>query len=202
MNGISMEQDGASFARGEIGETITMLEALAADAELTAAIGRAAEAIEAALRNGRKVLFAGNGGSAADAQHLAAELVGRLTQDRAAFAALALTADSSVLTALGNDFGFEEVFRRQIEALGVPGDVLVAISTSGRSQNVLNALAAARDRGMTTIAFAGAGGGEMAALSDICLAMPSRETQKIQEGHIVVGHILCGLVERAIVRAT
>jgi D-sedoheptulose 7-phosphate isomerase len=202
MNGISMEQDGASFARGEIGKTITMLEALAADAELTAAIGRAAEAIEAALRNGRKVLFAGNGGSAADAQHLAAELVGRLTQDRAAFAALALTADSSVLTALGNDFGFEEVFRRQIEALGVPGDVLVAISTSGRSQNVLNALAAARDRGMTTIAFAGAGGGEMAALSDICLAMPSRETQKIQEGHIVVGHILCGLVERAIVRAT
>ena len=152
----------------------------------------------AALRQGHKVLFLGNGGSAADAQHLAAELVGRLALDRAAMPALALTADTSVLTALGNDYGFEEIFRRQVEALGIRGDVLVAISTSGKSKNVLKALAAARDRGMTTIGFAGATGGDMAALCDTCLCMPSRETQKIQEGHIVVGHIVCGLVEQAI----
>ena len=202
MNGPSMEHDAASFARGEVGKTVAMLEALAADETLVAAIARAAAAMTDALGSGHKVLFLGNGGSAADAQHLAAELVGRLALDRAALPAIALTADSAVLTALGNDFGFEDVFRRQVEALGAPGDVLVAISTSGRSKNVLKALQAARERGMTTIGLTGAAGSEMAALCETCLAMPSRETQKIQEGHIVVGHIVCGLVERAIAGST
>jgi len=202
MNGPSMEHDAASFARGEVGKTVAMLEALAADETLVAAIARAAAAMTDALGSGHKVLFLGNGGSAADAQHLAAELVGRLALDRAALPAIALTADSAVLTALGNDFGFEDVFRRQVEALGAPGDVLVAISTSGRSKNVLKALQAAHERGMTTIGLTGAAGSEMAALCETCLAMPSRETQKIQEGHIVVGHIVCGLVERAIAGST
>ena len=202
MNGPSMEHDAASFARGEVGKTVAMLEALAADETLVAAIARAAAAMTDALGSGPKVLFLGNGGSAADAQHLAAELVGRLALDRAALPAIALTADSAVLTALGNDFGFEDVFRRQVEALGAAGDVLVAISTSGRSRNVLKALEAAHARGMTTIGLTGGAGGDMAALCDTCLAMPSGETQKIQEGHIVVGHILCGLVERAIAGAT
>jgi len=184
--------------KGEIGKTVALLEALAGDRELVAAIARAAEMIAAALKAGRKILFLGNGGSAADAQHLAAELVGRLALERKALPALALTADTSVLTALGNDYGFDQIFCRQVEAHGQADDVLVAISTSGRSPNVLAALAAARQRGLATIGLAGATGGDMAELCDVCLKMPSRETQKIQEAHIVVGHIICGLVEQAI----
>ncbi|HUK60539.1 MAG TPA: SIS domain-containing protein [Stellaceae bacterium] len=181
-----------------MGKTVALLEALAGDRELVAAIARAAEMIAAALKAGRKILFLGNGGSAADAQHLAAELVGRLALERKALPALALTADTSVLTALGNDYGFDQIFCRQVEAHGQADDVLVAISTSGRSPNVLAALAAARQRGLATIGLAGATGGDMAELCDVCLKMPSRETQKIQEAHIVVGHIICGLVEQAI----
>ncbi len=194
-----MEPSGAyGFAREEIGKTVALLQALAADSRLVDEIERAAETIVAALNSGRKVLFLGNGGSAADAQHLAAELVGRLAIERAALPALALTADTSVLTALGNDYGFDQVFARQVEAHGQAGDVLIAISTSGRSKNVLTALEAARGRGMRTIGLAGGSGGDMAELCDTCLKMPSRETQKIQEAHIVVGHIICGLVEQAI----
>ncbi len=196
-----MEPSGARLdVRGEIEKTAQMLRALSADSRLVAEIERAAETIVAALNSGHKVLFAGNGGSAADAQHLAAELVGRLALERKALPALALTADTSVLTALGNDYGFDRVFARQVEALGAAGDVLVAISTSGRSKNVVAALGAARARGLKTIGLAGEAGGEMAELCDTCLKIPSRETQKIQEGHIVVGHIICGLVEEAIAR--
>jgi D-sedoheptulose 7-phosphate isomerase len=142
-----MEPSGARLdVRGEIEKTAQMLRALSADSRLVAEIERAAETIIAALNSGHKVLFAGNGGSAADAQHLAAELVGRLALERKGLPALALTADTSVLTALGNDYGFDRVFARQVEALGAAGDVLVAISTSGRSKNVVAALGVARAR--------------------------------------------------------
>jgi D-sedoheptulose 7-phosphate isomerase len=186
----------ASFVRAEIDKSVAMLNALRADPTLLAAVERAARLCADALGRGNKVMFAGNGGSAADAQHLAAELVGKLNYERPGLPALALTTDSSILTAVSNDYGYDELFRRQIEALGAPGDVLVAISTSGRSKNILRALTAARDKGITTLGMTGAGGGEMPELCDLCLRAPSRETQKIQEAHIVLGHILCGLAER------
>jgi D-sedoheptulose 7-phosphate isomerase len=186
----------ASFVRAEIDKSVAMLNALRADPTLLAAVERAARLCADALGRGNKVMFAGNGGSAADAQHLAAELVGKLNYERPGLPALALTTDSSILTAVSNDYGYDELFRRQIEALGAPGDVLVAISTSGRSKNILRALTAARDKGITTLGMTGADGGEMPELCDLCLRAPSRETQKIQEAHIVLGHILCGLAER------
>lgn len=151
--------------------------------------------MSAAIRQGGKVMFCGNGGSAADAQHLATELLGRYLLDRRALPALALTTDSSALTAIGNDFGFEEVFSRQIEGLGRPGDLLVAISTSGNSRNVLAAITAARSMGIVTVGLTGSGGGQMAALCDICLRVPSDHTPRIQEMHIALGHLLCELVE-------
>ena len=184
------------YARDEVAKTLSVLTALLGDKAALEGVARAADLCVAALRCGNKVLFAGNGGSAADAQHFAAELIGRLNFERPGLAAFALTADSAVLTALGNDYGYDEVFRRQVEAVGARGDVLVGLSTSGRSRNVLKALEAARAKSMVTIAMTGANGGAMGALSDVCLCIPSAETQKIQEGHIVVGHILCGLIER------
>ena len=184
------------FVRSEIEKSVATLTALLADHALLGTVERAAGLCVDALRRGNKIMFAGNGGSAADAQHLAAELVGRLNYDRAPLPALALTTDTSILTAIGNDYGYEDVFHRQVQALGARGDVLIAISTSGRSKNILRALAAARDKGVTTIGMTGTGGGEMKALCDFCLRVPSQETAKIQEAHIVLGHILCGLVER------
>lgn len=154
-----------------------------------------AEAAGAALAAGHKLVLAGNGGSAADAQHLAGELVGRLNYDRAPAAAIALTTDSSVLTAIGNDYGFERIFERQIQALGAPGDVFVAISTSGRSPSILRALAAAREKRLVTVGFTGQSGGEMAACCDLILRAPTDSTQLVQQIHIVAGHILCALVE-------
>ncbi len=191
-----MSDLGERYARDEVAETVAVLTALMAAKDALASVVRAADLCVASLRGGNKVLFAGNGGSAADAQHLAAELIGRLNFERPGLPAVALTADSAILTALGNDYGYEEVFRRQVEAIGAKGDVLVAISTSGRSKNVLKALEAARGKAMITIAMTGAHAGAMSALSDVCLSIPSAQTQKIQEGHIVVGHILCGLIER------
>ena len=152
--------------------------------------------IEAALRAGNKVLIAGNGGSAADAQHIAGELLSRLYYDRAPLPAVALTTDSSVLTAVANDYGYEHVFARQVAGLGREGDVLLALSTSGRSPNILAAIRAARMARLTVIGFTGAGGGEMAESCDLCLRAPSDSTPIIQQIHIVVGHIVCALVEQ------
>lgn len=168
-----------------------------ADEPFLASVEAVADACIVALRRGNKILFAGNGGSAADAQHLAAELVGRLVFDRPGLPSLALTADTSVLTAIGNDYGYEQVFARQVNALGVAGDVLVGISTSGRSRNLVLAFEAARAKEMVTIGMTGATGGDMRALCNHCIRIPSTETQKIQEGHIVVGHIVCALTESA-----
>ncbi len=154
-----------------------------------------ADMIAVSLAKGGKVLLAGNGGSAADAQHIAGELLSRLNYDRAPAAALALTTDSSVLTAIGNDYGYERLFERQILGLGASGDVLVAISTSGRSPNILRAIAAARAKGLAVIGFTGGTGGEMVGRCDLCLYAPSEVTPLIQQVHITAGHIVCGLVE-------
>jgi len=148
------------------------------------------------LEAGNKIFFFGNGGSAADSQHLAAELVGKMfIEGRRALPAIALTTDSSNLTALGNDFGFETVFSRQIEALGKPGDVAVGITTSGQSPNVLTAVKTARKMGLKTIGFIGKDGGKLKELVDIAIVVPSDSTQRIQESHITIGHILCELIE-------
>lgn len=150
------------------------------------------------LRGGGKILFAGNGGSAADAQHLAAELVGRYGFDRPGVASIALTTDTSILTAVGNDYSYDDIFSRQVQALGTPGDLLVGISTSGNSGNILKALRAARDKKMTTVGFTGRDGGQMTDLCDACLIVPARETAHIQETHIMVGHIFCDQIERGL----
>lgn len=157
---------------------------------------RVAEAMTRGLRTGHKVLFFGNGGSAADAQHLAAELVGRFAGDRAALPGLALTTDTSVLTALGNDYGYEKVFSRQIQALGNEGDTVVAISTSGNSPSVIEAIDMARSRGLYTVGFTGETGGKMNDRVDVLFRVPSRNTPRIQETHLLLGHILCELVDR------
>jgi len=172
------------------------IERAAADQNFLAASVAIAECIARALRAGGKVLLAGNGGSAADAQHIAAEFVGRLVHDRAPLAALALTTDTSALTAIGNDYGFEQVFERQVRALGRKGDVFVAISTSGRSPNVLAALKAARELGLTAVGFTRAAQTPMQALCDLVLAAPSEETALIQQIHITAAHAICHLVER------
>ena len=151
-----------------------------------------------ALRDGRKILVMGNGGSAADAQHFAAELVGRFLTERKALPAIALTTDTSILTAVGNDYGFDEVFKRQVEALVQPGDVLIGISTSGNSANVVRALEAGRAIGATTVGLLGRDGGKMASLVDLELTVPCQSTPHVQEMHLVIIHILCGLVEKAL----
>ena len=155
----------------------------------------AAEAIQGCFERGGTLLLFGNGGSAADAQHIAAEFVGRFNRDRTPLPALALTTDTSALTAIGNDYGFEQVFARQIRALGRPGDVVVAISTSGRSPNILAGVEAARERGLTTIGLTGGGGDLLAGLVDIAIVVPSANTARVQECHITLGHILCEIVE-------
>ena len=154
-----------------------------------------AKYVEKALAEGHKVLFCGNGGSAADSQHLAAEFVGRFQKERKGLPAIALTVDTSILTAVANDYGYDTVFARQVQALGEPGDVLVGISTSGNSKNVLLAVEEAKAKGITCIGMTAEGGGKMAAACDICLAVPAKVTARAQEMHILMGHILCELVD-------
>ncbi len=175
------------------GETIELLEGLRAADQ--APLVRAVEVIGEALANGQALLVFGNGGSAADAQHFAAEFVGRFARERRAVPALALTTDTSALTAIANDYGFERVFARQIEAFGAPGDVAVAISTSGTSPNVVEGLKMAAERGMTTVALTGRDGGEAGALADIHLNVPHEVTARVQEAHTVLLHVICELVE-------
>ncbi|MFM9847215.1 MAG: D-sedoheptulose 7-phosphate isomerase [Hyphomicrobiaceae bacterium] len=173
-----------------------VLESALADAGYLEAARRAAQLCSERLQAGSKVMLAGNGGSAADAQHIAGELVGRFRYDRPALSAIALTTDTSILTALGNDYGFETVFARQVEAHGRAGDVLMCFSTSGQSANVLAALAAARARSIHTIGFSGSSGGSMTAVCDIILRVPSDDTPRIQEVHIMTAHAICELIER------
>jgi len=172
-----------------------LVQAAIDDPEFVAVIRDIAEATASAIGGGRKLLLAGNGGSAADAQHLAGEMLSRLNYDRAPAAALALTTDTSVLTAIGNDYGYDRLFERQILGLGRPGDVFIGISTSGRSPNILRALDAAREQRIITVGFTGRTGGEMPPRCDLCLSAPSDSTPLIQQMHITAGHMICGLVE-------
>jgi D-sedoheptulose 7-phosphate isomerase len=166
--------------------------------ELVGRIGQFAEKCAAVLRNGGKIVFFGNGGSAADALHLAAELVVRLRADRHGLAALALTTNPSVLTAAGNDYGFENIFSRQIESLVAPKDILAALSTSGASPNIIRGVKAGRARGAYLVAFTGETGGALAGKVDLLLNVPSQDPQRIQEAHITIGHIACALIEQLV----
>ncbi len=150
----------------------------------------------ALYKNSGTILLAGNGGSAADAQHIAAELVGRYGFDRPSLSSFALTTDTSALTAIGNDYGYDKIFSRQLEGVGRSGDLFIGISTSGNSQNLVNAFEVAKDRGITTVALVGRDGGTMAKMADFSLVIPSNDTPRIQESHILIGHILCDIIER------
>jgi D-sedoheptulose 7-phosphate isomerase len=184
------------IALENIAGSIAVKQAFLGDAGLLAACVKAAEVLSGALRAGRRAFLMGNGGSAADAQHIAAELVGRYKRERRGLPVMALTVNTSCLTAIGNDYSYEMVFARQIEAFAARGDVAIGISTSGNSRNVVQALAAARKIGARTIGLAGRGGGQMRAVADVCLCVPSDETPRIQESHILIGHILSDIVER------
>jgi D-sedoheptulose 7-phosphate isomerase len=182
--------------------SLAALELTTQDAALLAAARKIAEVVVAALRAGNKLLIIGNGGSAADAQHIAAEIVGRYKKDRPAWAAIALTTDTSALTAISNDYGFEQLFARQVEGLGRRGDVLLALSTSGRSANILAALRTARERGLVTIGFTGAKGEALAALCDHLLVAPSDDTPIVQQIHLTVAHGICDEIEQTLMRET
>lgn len=184
------------YIQDEVAKTLATLELLAQDERITSEVERIARVCCDALRAGHKILFAGNGGSAADAQHLAGELVSRFNFDRPGLAAFALTTDTSVLTAIGNDYGYDKAFARQLNAVGTSGDVFFAISTSGRSPSILRALEEGRSKHIVTVGMTGKSGGDMLPLCDYCIRIPVAETPKIQEGHIVLGHIICGLIEQ------
>lgn len=181
-----------------IRESITTKERLLDSAETVMAIVRVSERLIESFLAGRKVLLFGNGGSAADAQHIAAEFVGRFAFDRPALPALALSVNTSSVTAIGNDYGFDAVFSRQIEALGSRGDVAIGISTSGNSQNVFRALSVAKKMGLHSVALSGGDGGRLKDAADLCICAPSNKTPRIQECHILIGHIVAQLVEEAI----
>jgi len=178
--------------------SIETKERLLSSGETLATVADVCEILVSALQRGRKVFLFGNGGSAADAQHIAAEFVGRFAFDRPALPALALSVNTSCVTAIGNDYGFDYLFARQLEALGTEGDVAIGISTSGNSPNVLLALSAAKNKGLSTVALAGCTGGKLKAVADHCICVPSKETPRIQECHILIGHIFAELVEEVI----
>lgn len=186
------------YITSQIQETQQVMSTMLADSKLLFRLEAAAESCIEALKNGRKILLAGNGGSAADAQHIAGEFVSRFAFDRPGLPAIALTTDTSILTAIGNDYGYEKLFARQVQAHAQKGDVFIAYSTSGRSPNVIAALQEAKTRGVICIGMTGNRGGPMQELCEHYLDVPSADTPKIQEGHAVLGHILCGLVERAL----
>ena len=175
--------------------SIATKQSLLRSAETVSTIGKVSELLVNAFKSGNKALLFGNGGSAADAQHIAAEFVGRFAYDRPALPALALSVNSSCVTAIGNDFGFDQIFSRQVEALARPGDVAIGISTSGNSPNVLCALSKAREIGLHTVGLTGGGGGQIKGAVDHCICAPSNETPRIQECHTLIGHIISQLVE-------
>ena len=195
-----MSQDSKDPIGAHLAQSLAALERTTQDAALLAAARQIAAVIIAALRSANKLLIIGNGGSAADAQHIAAEIVGRYKKNRPAYAAVALTTDTSALTAIANDYGFEQVFARQVEGLGSRGDVLLALSTSGRSANILAALRTARERGLVTVGFTGAKGESLAALCDHLLIVPSDDTPVIQQIYLTVGHGICDEIEQTMMR--
>lgn len=182
--------------RDQIAASIAVKNAILTDEKLIDQIEKLAAGCVQCLRSGGKVIFAGNGGSFADAQHLSAEFISRFMFDRAPLASLVLGANNSAISAIGNDYGYEQVFARELQGVANPGDVFIPITTSGNSSNILVAVEQARKQDLTIVAFTGEGGGKLAGLCN-CLCVPSRETARIQESHILIGHIVCGLVEQA-----
>lgn len=184
-----------AIVQKQLAQSIATMQAVLADEGIAETIVKLSELTAASMKAGGKLLVAGNGGSAADAQHLVAEFVGRLVVNRPALRAIALTTDTSILTAVGNDFSFDHVIERQVEALGAPGDVFLGISTSGNSKNILRATRLAKKMGLTTVGFTGNDGGEMAKICDLNVIIPSSTTMNIQEAHLALEHIFCMLVE-------
>jgi D-sedoheptulose 7-phosphate isomerase len=182
--------------RDQITASIAVKQAILVDEKLIGQIEKLATDCVKCLQFGGKIIFAGNGGSFADAQHLSAEFISRFMFDRAPLASLVLGANNSAISAIGNDYGYEEVFARELQGVAKPGDIFIPITTSGNSRNILVAVEQASKQGLMTFAFTGEGGGKLAALCD-CLCVPSRQTARIQESHIMIGHIVCGLVEQA-----
>lgn len=186
------------YINSQIEESLGVKKGMLEDKRLINTIETVAVKIINTFANGKKILLAGNGGSAADAQHIAAEFVSKFYFDRPAFAAMALTTDTSILTAIGNDYGYQHLFSRQIESLSNEGDVFFAYSTSGKSDNIINALKECKKRGVTSIGLTGNRVGKMNELCDYCICIPSGDTPRIQEGHALVGHLICALVEESI----
>ena len=176
-------------------EHLRLVQKVRNSKKLMKEIALAAAMMKVALASGHKIMFCGNGGSAADSQHWAAEIVGRFQKERKGLPAIALTVDTSILTAIANDYGYDRIFARQVEALGIEGDLLVAVSTSGNSANVLAAIEEAKTKGIKTIGMTAAGGGKMAEVCDVCLVIPDKVTARAQEVHGLIGHILCEIVE-------
>ncbi|MGR8978625.1 MAG: D-sedoheptulose 7-phosphate isomerase [Gammaproteobacteria bacterium] len=197
-----MENLMKDYIYRQIDEARQVMRSMSEDDRIIAALEGAAKACVRSLREGGKVLLAGNGGSAADAQHIAGEFVSRFLIDRPGLPAIALTTDTSILTSIGNDYGFDRLFERQVQAHGNAGDVFIGYSTSGKSLNILNAFEEARRRQLICVGLTGNKGGPMRELCDYLLEVPSGNTPKIQEGHLVLGHILCGLVESALFEAS
>lgn len=186
------------IVRAQIAESRRVIDAMLATPDFLEGISTIAAACVRALEAGNKLLFMGNGGSAADSQHLAGEMVSRFAFDRPGLPAFALTTDTSVLTAIGNDYGYDKLFSRQVEAVGQPGDVLFGFSTSGKSPNILAAFETARAKGLVTVGMTGNRRERIVGMVDHCVEIPSASTPKIQEGHIITGHVICGLIEEAI----
>ncbi len=186
------------FIKIQINKSRDLKEAILHNDDLITLIQQVAHKIIEVYKNGNKTLIAGNGGSAADAQHIAGEFVSRFYFDRPGLPSIALTTDTSILTAVGNDYGFENLFARQIQANGIKGDLFIGISTSGNSPNIIRALEECKRIGITTVGFTGETGGKMGELCDYCIKVPSGETPRIQEAHIMIGHIICSVVEEAI----
>lgn len=187
-----------SLAVARIRDSTTLMQSLSQSPAYLGAVVKVAEAMTECLRSGNKILFLGNGGSAADAQHLAAELSGRFLKERKSLSGWALTTNSSVLTAIGNDYSFDYVFARQVQGIGNPDDLAFAITTSGNSPNVLRAVDVARDMKLVTVGLTGRTGGKLRSVADHCICIPSDHTPRIQEAHIVTGHILCELIEETL----
>ena len=193
-----MENHLKSYITNRLQESQQVFQLMLLDEQLVTATQNAAEVCINALKSGNKILLSGNGGSAADCQHIAGELVSRFEFDRPGLPAMALTVDSSILTAIGNDYGYEKLFERQLQTLGKPGDVFFAYSTSGKSPNILRALEFVKSNDIQSVGFTGNRQGPMKSLCDYLLEVPSAETPRIQEGHLVLGHIICGLIENAL----
>lgn len=182
--------------RDRISDSVKVKQGIIENSEIMENIAKCSQSVIEALRNNKKLLLCGNGGSAADAQHIAAELQGKFYVDRAPLSAIALNTNTSIITSVGNDYGFSKIFSRQVEGLGNTGDVLIGISTSGNSENVVEAFHKARELGIKRISLTGESGGSLKSISDICVRIPSADTPRIQEAHILIGHIMCELIEK------